>query len=153
MLTKNFSLTELTKSQTAERKGIPNKPTKLQEQSLKLIAEKILQPVRDNYGIPFTPNSTFRSVELSLAIGSSKRSQHGCRVVGDAATDIEVPGISNMELAEWISKNLNYDQLILEFYKGGNTGWVHVSIADDPRRQLLTYDRENGYRQGLIDGS
>lgn len=152
-LTENFTLAELTKSQTAERKGIPNKPTKLQEQSLKLIAEKILQPVRDNYGIPFTPNSTFRSVELSLAIGSSKRSQHGCRVVGDAATDIEVPGISNMELAEWISKNLDFDQLILECFTGGNTGWVHVSIADEPRRQLLTYDRENGYRQGLIDGS
>ena len=67
-LTENFSLAELTKSQTAERKGIPNTPTKLQEQSLKLIAEKILQPVRDHYDIPFTPSSGFRSPELCIAV-------------------------------------------------------------------------------------
>ena len=79
-LTENFSLAELTKSQTAERKGIPNTPTKLQEQSLKLIAEKILQPVRNNYDIPFTPSSGFRSPELCIAVGSSAKSQHCCKV-------------------------------------------------------------------------
>ena len=149
-LTENFSLAELTKSQTAERKGIPNTPTKLQEQSLKLIAEKILQPVRDHYDIPFTPSSGFRSPELCIAVGSSAKSQHCCKVKGEAAVDFEVPGVSNMDLAVWVCENLDFDQLILECYTGGNTGWVHCSIAETPRKQLLTYDKANGYRQGLI---
>ena len=55
-----------------------------------------------------------------------------------------------MDLAVWVSEKLDYDQLILECYTGGNTGWVHCSISEKPRKQLLTYDKANGYRQGLI---
>tara|TARA_R100000458_G_C8164413_1_gene167248 strand:+ start:95 stop:556 length:462 start_codon:yes stop_codon:yes gene_type:complete len=150
-LTENFSLLELTKSQTAERRGILNKPNKLQEQNLKLIAEKILQPVRDHYEIPFTPSSGFRSPELCIAIGSDPlKSQHCCKEKDVAAVDFEVPGIPNIDLCYFINENLDFDQLILECYTGGNTGWVHCSISPDPRKQLLTYDRTNGYRKGLI---
>ncbi len=146
MLSKNFSLQEMVKSQTAERKGIDNVPNDQQVEELVKVCVNILQPVRDHYGIPFTVSSGFRSPELCIAVGSNMKSQHA---KGQAA-DFEVPGISNMELAEFIRDNLEFDQLILECYQGGNTGWVHCSYVHEPRKQLLTYDRSNGYREGLI---
>ena len=146
MLSKNFSLQEMVKSQTAERKGIDNVPNDQQVEELVKVCVNILQPVRDHYGIPFTVSSVFRSPELCIAVGSNMKSQHA---KGQAA-DFEVPGISNMELAEFIRDNLEFDQLILECYQGGNTGWVHCSYVHEPRKQLLTYDRSNGYREGLI---
>ena len=147
-LSRNFSLQELTKSDTAIRKGIDNNPNADQIEKLKALCENILQPVRDHFG-RVKVTSGYRSVELCLAIGSSEKSQHA---KGEAA-DFEVPNVSNMELAKWIVSNLDFDQLILEYYTGGNTGWVHCSIADDPRGELLTFDRLNGYRKGLIDCS
>jgi len=148
MLSENFSLEELTKSQTAERQSIPNNPDENGIYYLRMLAEKILQPVRNRYGIPFTVSSGFRSVDLCLAIGSKATSQH----TKGQAVDFEVPGISNMDLSYFIKTTLDFDQLILEFYRGGNTGWVHCSVADTPRKDLLTYDKSNGYRKGLIDG-
>ena len=137
MLSANFSLEELTKSQTAERQSIPNNPGADEIYYIKMVAEKILQPVRNHYGIPFTVSSGFRSVDLCLAIGSKATSQH-CK---------------GQDLAYFIKTTLDFDQLILEFYRGGNTGWVHCSVADTPRKDLLTYDKSHGYRKGLIDGS
>ena len=99
----------------------------------------------------FSVSSGFRSHELSKAIGSSSKSQHGCNNPGEAAADFEVPGISNMDLCYYIKSALNFDQLILECYTGGNTGWVHCSISDRPRKELLTYDKTQGYRKGLLD--
>lgn len=149
MLSANFSLEELTKSQTAERQSIPNNPDEDGIYYLRMVAEKILQPVRDYYETPFTVSSGFRSADLCLAIGSKATSQH----TKGQAVDFEVPGISNMDLAYFIKTTLDFDQLILECYRGGNTGWVHCSVADTPRKDLLTYDKSHGYRKGLIDGS
>ena len=149
MLTNNFSIQELTKSQTAERRGISNNPGVTEVHYIKILAEKILQPVRDHYKIPFTVSSGYRCPELSIIIGSSKNSQH-CK--GQAA-DFEVPTISNWDVCHYIKDNLEFDQLILECFPGGNTGWIHCSIADEPRGELLTFDRQNGYRKGLIDDS
>lgn len=146
MLCQNFSLQEMIKSQTAERKGIDNVPNDQQVEELVKVCVNILQPVRDHYGIPFTVSSGFRSPELCIAVGSNIKSQHA---KGQAA-DFEVPTVSNMELAEFIRDNLQFDQLILECYQGGNTGWIHCSYVHEPRKQLLTYDRSNGYREGLI---
>jgi len=146
-LSPNFTLLELTKSQTAERKGIPNQPTDEHIEAMTELCHKILQPVRDEFG-PVTVTSGYRSPELCLAIGSSIDSQHA---KGQAA-DFEVFGTSNMEVAEWIADNLEFDQLILECYTGGNTGWIHCSYASEPRGEKLTYDKANGYRHGLIDG-
>ena len=149
MLSNNFSIKELIKSQTAERRDINNNPGADEIYNMKILAEKILQPVRDHYKIPFTVSSGYRCPELSIIIGSSKKSQH-CK--GQAA-DFEVPGVSNWDLCHYIKDNLEYDQLILECFTGGNSGWVHCSIANDPRGELLTFDRKNGYRKGLIDDS
>jgi zinc D-Ala-D-Ala carboxypeptidase len=145
LLSKNFSLLELTKSQTAERKGIENKPTAEHIENMVALCENILQPVRDQYG-SFIVSSGYRCPELCIAIGSSKDSQHA---KGQAA-DFEVAGVSNYKLASWIEENLEFDQLILECFTGGNTGWIHCSYVPDGRRETLTYDKQNGYRHGLI---
>ena len=145
-LSNNFTLDEMVKSQTAERKGIPNTPDDDQIESMRLLCNNILQPIRDEYG-PFIVSSGFRSGELCVAIGSNIHSQHA---KGEAA-DFEVAGVDNYDLALWIQENLDFDQLILECYTGGNSGWVHCSHTwEDNRGQTLTYDRANGYRDGLL---
>ena len=125
-LSRNFSLGELTKSQTALRNGLDNKPSMEEIVALTVLSNNVLQPVRDRYG-SFTPNSAFRTVELCKLVGSSAKSQHA---KGEAA-DIEVAGIDNYQLAEWITKNLDFDQLILEFYNSDDpsSGWVHGSYS------------------------
>ena len=129
-LSKNFSLKELTTSQTAERKGINNNPNDDQITALQKLSEKILQPVRDHYASPVTVSSGFRSEELCVAIGSSVNSQHA---KGQAA-DFEINGLSNKELATWVYKNCDFDQIILEFHDpegDPNSGWVHCSYRND----------------------
>ena len=141
-LTRNFSLLELTKSDTAIRKGIDNEPNADQIDKLKLLCENILQPVRDHFG-RVKVTSGFRSVALCEAIGSSANSQHAKA----EAADFECPGVDNAELADWIHKNLSYDQLILEFYTPGepNSGWIHCSwISDQPRASYLHAYKSNG---------
>jgi len=146
-LSPHFSLEELVKSQTAVRKGIPNQPSEAHTEALRHLCMNILEPVRTQYSIPYSPSSGYRSPELCIAIGSSVSSQHA---KGEAA-DFEVPSISNLEVAGWIAGNLDFDQLILEHYEGGNTGWIHCSYKiEGNRKEVLTYDRKNKYRKGLI---
>jgi zinc D-Ala-D-Ala carboxypeptidase len=145
-LSRNFSLGELTKSQTALRMGIDNNPTPEDLYNLHLLCDNILQPLREHYGRPVTISSGYRSEDLCVAIGSSRKSQHA---KGQAA-DFEVMGVDNKEVAEWIRDVLDFDQLILEFYKEGepNSGWIHCSYAEDNRGSILRYDGTN-YIEGL----
>ena len=130
-LSLNFSLKELTASQTADRKGIDNTPTEEHIENLKLLRENILQPTRDEWGI-ISVSSGYRSPELCLAIGSSERSQHAR---GQAA-DFECHRVDNKMLFEWITNELDYDQAILEFYNGTpDSGWIHVSYNKDGNRK------------------
>lgn len=125
-LSKNFTLTELTKSQTAERLGLDNQPDDRALANLRVLCEKVLQPVRDALG-PVVINSGYRSYEVNKAVGGVSTSQH----LHGMAADIECPGMDNAALATWIYHNIPlYDQLILEFYRPGvpDSGWVHVSI-------------------------
>ena len=143
-LTENFSLNELTKSQTAERKGIDNTPSAEHQDNLKSLCEMILQPIRDHFGQVVSVSSGYRSQELCVAIGSSTQSQHA----KGQASDFEIFGVSNKELADYIDQNLDYDQLILEYWKGEdepNSGWVHCSFnAQGNRKQYLRAYKENG---------
>jgi zinc D-Ala-D-Ala carboxypeptidase len=151
-LTKNFTLAEMTKSETALRYDMDNTPGEQEISALKLLAEKVLQPVRDHFGRGVKVNSGFRHPEVNAKVGGSKTSDH-CR--GQAA-DIEIPGVPNAELAEWIKDNLEFRQLILEFYAPGipDSGWVHVSyVAEDNKKQVLTATKQNGktvYLTGLV---
>ena len=141
-LSANFELAELIKSQVAERKGIPNNPSPDQIDNLKSLCINVLQPIRSEFDKPVIISSGFRSAELCINIGSKPTSQHA---EGKAA-DLEIPGVDNMELAMWIKNNLNFDQLILEFYKDGqpNSGWVHVSWnGDNNRNQTLRAVRDD----------
>ena len=142
-LSANFSLGEMTKSQTATRKGIKNEPSTAHIENLIHLAETVLQPVREHFGKAVVISSGYRSPELCEAIGSSSKSQHA---KGEAA-DFEVPGMDNKVLATWISKNTEFDQLILEFYKEGdpNSGWVHCSaVKEGTRKQVLKASKEEG---------
>ena len=146
-LSKHFSLEELCKSQTATRLGIDNLAKDENViTNLKIICENILEPIRENYGIPFSPNSAYRSPKLNNAVGSSHKSQH----LKGQAVDIEIPSIDNYQLAQWIRNNLDFDQLILEFYNGEpSSGWVHVSFAEENRKQLLTFNGKD-WNSGLV---
>ena len=142
-LSENFSLIELTKSQTAERKGIDNTPSTEHQENLKSLCEMILQPIRDHFGRVVSVSSGYRSVDLCVAIGSSTGSQHA---KGQAA-DFEIFGISNKELADYINENLDYDQLIIEYWKESdpNSGWVHCSFSlEGNRKQYLRAYKEDG---------
>jgi hypothetical protein len=141
-LSKNFTLNELTKSQEAVRLGIDNTPSKEHIENLKILCEKILQPIRDFYGMPVSISSGYRSVALCEAIGSSSKSQH---TKGQAA-DFEVFGITNKQLADFVVQNLDYDQCILEFWNPNepNSGWVHCSYnSAGNRKQYLRASKLN----------
>ena len=144
-LSENFSLAELVKSQTATRKGINNEPGTAEIENLIHLAKNILQPVREHFGKPVIISSGYRSPALCEAIGSSAKSQHA---QGEAA-DFEIRGVDNKELAAWITKNCDFDQLILEFYDGvdPNSGWVHCSTKREPgtgRKQILQAKKIEG---------
>ncbi len=149
-LSKNFSLNELTKSQTAIRMGIDNTSDTEQLVNLVVLVQQILQPCREQFG-SISINSGLRVLELNRAIGSSDKSQH-CK---GEASDFEAYSTSNRRLAEWIEGNLEFDQLILE-YPGSDPrdGWVHCSYKRDGgnRKQVLTAVKEGNktvYKKGL----
>jgi len=151
-LTANFSLHELTKSETALRLDLDNTPNEEVTENLRLLCEKVLQPVRDHFGKGVKVNSGYRSPESNAAVKGSKTSDH---CLGRAA-DIEIPGVPNADLAQWIMDNLEYTQLILEFYTPGipDSGWVHVSYdPDNLKKQELTAMKVAGktqYVPGLV---
>jgi hypothetical protein len=151
-LTKNFTLSELTKSETALRHDMDNSPDQASISNLQALAVHVLQPVRDHFDRGVKVNSGFRHPDVNAKVGGSKTSDH-CKGM---AADIEIPGIPNAELAEWIRSNLPFTQVILEFYTQGvpDSGWVHVSY--DPanlKKQALTAVKQDGrtvYLQGLV---
>jgi zinc D-Ala-D-Ala carboxypeptidase len=150
-LSKNFTLSEMTKSETALRKDMVNDPLDRELGNLIALAQEVLQPVRDHYGVGVKVNSGYRSPDVNAAVGGSRTSDH-CKGM---AADIEIPGIANAVLAEYIKDNLKFTQLILEFYTQGipDSGWVHVSYdSDNLKCQVLTAVKQNGktvYLNGL----
>lgn len=151
-LTKNFTLSEMTKSETALRFGMANEPDETALKNLTTLCEQVLQPVRDHFSRGVKVNSGFRHPLVNAKVGGSATSDH-CKGM---AADIEIPGIANADLAAWIENNLEFTQLILEFYTPGipDSGWVHVSY--DPanlKKQSLTATKKDGktvYLPGLV---
>ena len=142
-LSNNFTLQELTFSEIAARKGIPNNPSEDHIENLKLLCSCILQPVRDYFKMPVSVSSGYRSPELCFEIGSSITSQH---TRGEAA-DFEIFGVHNKDVSDWIVKNIDYDQCILEFWTPNdpNSGWVHCSYSLGANRgQYLKAEKIEG---------
>jgi len=148
----NFTLSELIKSETALRYDMDNTPTQEVIECLQALAVHVLQPVREHYATGVKVNSGFRHPEVNAKVGGSKTSDH-CRGM---AADIEIPGVSNYELAHWVQENLSFTQVILEFYTPGvpDSGWVHVSYdPNNLKKQSLTATKQDGktvYLQGLV---
>lgn len=152
-LSEHFNLKEFTKSETAIRKRIDNTPNTQHANNLKLVCEKILEPVRKHFGKPVRINSGYRGPALNAAVGGSNKSQH----CNGEAVDFEIDGLANPQLAKWVSENCDFDQIILEFYdpkEGPNSGWVHASYsAGKNRKQKLTAVSVNGktvYKPGFV---
>lgn len=158
-ISKNFRLSEAVKSSTADRLDIDNTHG-LKEvfPAIKLLAEKVVQPIRDWYRIPFSPSSWYRSPELEKVIcrKAFERWAFNQKTLPDEkawyaylqkkshprgeAVDLEIPTVPNPMLFDWIKNNLEFDQLILEFYnkKDPHSGWVHVSFrAEGNRHQVF----------------
>ena len=150
-VSKNFALSEMVKSATAERLNVDNSPSDIHLVNLTHLAIHILQPVRDQFGV-ITINSGYRSPALNAKVGGSKTSQH----CNSQAADFESFSTPNPDLAKWIANNLEFDQLILEFYDGvnPNSGWVHCSYnLMGNRKKILTALKTGGkvvYKNGFV---
>jgi hypothetical protein len=143
-LSTNLSLAEVTRSETAKRKGISNMPTPEHIENFKKLAVNIFQPIREHFGKPIIISSGYRSAELNKAIGGSLSSQH----CSGEAIDIDMDGtdITNAQIFYYIKDNLNFDQIIWEFGTNTNPDWVHVSFAANrsQRKQMLVAKKVNG---------
>ncbi len=145
MISEHISYKEATRSATAMRLSIENKPNDYELQNMELIAEKVFEPLRKAVNGPIKINSFFRSEDLNKAIGGSSRSQH-CQ---GRAIDLDdnYGYMSNNDMYNYIKNNLDFDQLIFEFPdKKGNAAWIHVSYvdADSNRKKCLKAIKENG---------
>jgi zinc D-Ala-D-Ala carboxypeptidase len=144
-LSLHFWLSEFTRSQTAERLGFDNTPSAQAVNNLQSLVSYVLQPLRRYYNCPIVISSGYRCLQLNRAIGSKNTSQH---LTGEAA-DFTIPSIENLEVAQWIKKNLPFDQLILEFWTGGNTGWIHCSYSLTRMRKNVLTINDKGTHTGF----
>lgn len=162
-LSKNLSLVEMLKSGTASRRGIDNSPTEEHIENMKVFAEKIFQPIRDHFGVPFNISSGYRSENLNKAIGGAHKyidgeyvatSQH-CK---GEAVDLDrdhTTDPNNAEVFHYIKNNLDFDQLIWEFGTEENPSWVHVSYNVDGKQRgqiLVAYKDDNNRTKYKVYG-
>ena len=141
-ISKHLSLEEVTSSDYAVKHNINNIPTQAQLANLKLIAEKVFEPMREHFDKPIRVSSGYRSRVLNQAIGGATTSQH---CTGEAL-DIDNNGgeILNAQIFHYIKDNLEFDQLIWEFGNSKEPSWVHVSYSKNNRKQILKAKKVNG---------
>jgi hypothetical protein len=145
-LSENLSLSEVTRSDSAKRKGISNEPTPEHLENFKKLAENIFEPIRKHFGKPIHISSGYRSKALNAAIGGSASSQHCTGEAIDIDMDGSSNGITNKMVFDYIKANLNFDQLIWEFGTKDNPDWVHVSYetTGKQRKQVLRAVKAGG---------
>ena len=141
-LSKNFVLSEITRSNTAKRLGISNEPTKKHMENLQRIVTNLVQPMRDHLG-PIRVSSGYRNPTLNRAIGGSSSSQH-CK---GQALDVQFWSKGKMDnkvIYDWILQSkLEFDQMINEF----DFAWIHISLRPDGKNRkmvLEAYKNEDG---------
>lgn len=149
-ISEHLSLPEVTRSETAKRKGISNMPTAEHLQNFKILAENVFEKIRVNFRVPIHISSGYRSKELNDAIGGSKTSQHSTGQAIDIDMDGNSNGVTNADIYNYIKDNLVFDQLIWEFGTDKNPDWVHVSYAEGKnRKQILKAVKVGGKTQYL----
>jgi zinc D-Ala-D-Ala carboxypeptidase len=137
-ISQHLSLSEVTRSETAKRRGISNTPTPEHLENFKLLAEKVFEPIRAHFGVPIHISSGYRSKELNAAIGGSQTSQHSKGQAIDIDMDGSSNGVTNKMIFDFIKDKLDFDQLIWEFGTDKNPDWVHVSyVKTGNRKQKL----------------
>jgi len=150
MISKHVSYREGVYSITADRLGLKNDPTEEHLDNMKLLSEKIFEPLRDHVGGPIKINSFYRGPELNAAIGGSAKSQH----CNGQAIDIDdtFGHATNAEMYTWIKENLDFDQMIWEFGDDKNPNWVHVSYVgkDKNRNRCLKAYKENNKTKYMV---
>ena len=142
-ISKNLSLAEAVHSNTADKLGIINNNPSLNIiKNMKLLAEKVFEPVRAHFKAPIKVSSVYRGQELNNAVKGSITSQH---CTGEAM-DIDNVKPTNKEVFDYIKDNLDFDQLIWEFGTKENPEWVHVSYESTgkQRKQVLRAEKING---------
>ena len=139
-ISKHISYKEAVGSNYAKQKGIKNKPNEEQVENMKLLAEKMFEPLREWVDAPIKVNSMFRSLELNTALKGSKTSSH---MKGEAMDITSMGGKSNLEMFHYIKDNLCFDQLIWEF--GKEPKWLHVSFSKNNRQQVLVTKKRGVY--------
>jgi hypothetical protein len=142
-ISKHLSLAEVSRSETAKRKGINNTPSGEHLENFKKLAENIFEPIREHFGVPIHISSGYRSKELNSAIGGSATSDH---CVGSAIDiDQENSSITNNQVFNFIKDNLKFKQLIAEFPVNGQLSWVHVAYNENNlKNQILVAKKVNG---------
>ena len=145
-LSEHLDLAEVTRSETAKRKGISNEPTPEHLENFKKLAQNIFEPIRKHFGVPIHISSGYRSKALNTAIGGSLTSQHCSGEAIDIDMDGSSNGVTNKMVFEFIKANLNFDQLIWEFGTKDNPDWVHVSFetTGKQRKQILRAYKSGG---------
>jgi zinc D-Ala-D-Ala carboxypeptidase len=145
-LSEHLSLAEVTRSETAKRKGISNMPTEEHIANFKLLAENIFEPIRNHFGKPIHISSGYRSKDLNTAIGGALSSQHCQGEAIDIDMDGHAGGVTNKMVFDFIKDNLNFDQLIWEFGTDAAPDWVHVSYESTgkQRKQILKAVKKGG---------
>ena len=149
-LSKHVSYKEGVYSRTAERLGLKNDPSDAHLANMKLVAEKVFEPLREHVGGPIKINSFYRGPELNAAIGGSAKSQH-CH--GQAVDIDDTFGhATNAEMFYWIQKNLDFDQMIWEFGTDENPNWVHISYVspEENRKRCLKAYKDNGKTKYMV---
>ncbi len=140
----HITYAEAIHSNTAKRKGIDNTPSEAQVTAMKLLAEKVFEPLRKWVGGPIKVNSFFRSEALNESIGGASSSQH-CK--GQAIDIDDVYGKkTNADMYHWIQTNLDYDQMIWEFGTDMQPNWIHISYVSEEknRNKCLKAYKEHG---------
>ena len=149
-ISNHISYKEAVHSNTAIRRGIDNIPNEKQLANMKLLAEKVFEPVREWVGKPIKVNSFFRSPKLNTAIGGSSKSQH---CLGQAIDIDDTFGYkTNAEMYHWIKDNLEFDQMIWEFGDDNNPNWVHISYVSlkENRNRCLKAYKKNGKTKYMV---
>ena len=140
-LTNNFSLEEFERSDTAKRLGIDNRVPQFAIARLRTLCEKVLQPVRDHFGVPIIITSGYRCPDLNDAVKGATSSQHMKGEAADFKIKVDnTKGVKLYDLYLWMVDNLSFDQLIWEVRDGGRRKWIHISYKNEKanRQQVFT---------------
>lgn len=149
-VSKYVSLAEVTRSDTAKRRGIDNTPQGQHLENLKVICEEVFDKVREYFGVPIFISSGYRSAGLNKAIGGSSTSDHSLGRALDLDQDGHGNGVTNADVFNYIKNNLEFDQLIWEFGTSKNPDWVHVGYRKGANRKQVLRAIKSGSKTTYV---